>query len=131
MKKILVAAAGGAPSEGVINSLLKCDKKEEIIGTNSDPTDLVLSNAKRKYYLPMANVPEYKDALLNLLKLEQPDLIHFQNDSELYHASKLRNEINALGVKTFMPDNDVIDTCVHKYKTYLKFKEAGIKVPEN
>jgi hypothetical protein len=47
MTKILIAGAGGAPSEGVINSLLKSKKKETIIGMGSEPTDLVLSNANQ------------------------------------------------------------------------------------
>ncbi len=129
--KILIAGAGGAPSEGVIKSLLASKKNEEIIGMGSEPTDLLLSAAEKKYYIPYANTPEYKNCLLQILEKEKPDLIHFQNDLEIYHASALRDEIHAAGVKTFMPSHDVIDTCVHKYKTYLKLKEAGIKVPEN
>lgn len=131
MKKILIASAGGAPSEGVIKSLLKSEKKETIIGMGSEPTDLVLSNAKEKYYIPYADAPEYKESLLNILKLVKPDLVHFQHDLEIFQASMLRDEIHELGIKTYMPDHDVIDTCVHKYKTYLKCKEAGIIVPEN
>ncbi len=129
--KILIAGAGGAPSEGVINSLLLSNKKEEIIGMGSEPTDLLLSSAKKKYFIPYANTPEYKDCLLQILETEKPDLIHFQNDLEIFHASLLRDEIHAAGVKTFMPSHEVIDTCVHKYKTYLKLKAAGVKVPEN
>lgn len=131
MKKILVAGAGGAPSEGVINSLLKSEKQEIIIGMGSEPCDLVLSNAKKKYYVPYANFPGYKDSLLKILNLEKPDLIHFQNDLEIFHASKIRDEIHKTGTKTFMPPHEVIDTCVYKYKSYLKFLKAGIKVPEN
>ncbi|MEN0053965.1 MAG: hypothetical protein AAGC65_09860 [Mucilaginibacter sp.] len=131
MKKILIAGAGGAPSEGVINSLLKSSKEEVIVGMGSEPTDLVLSNAKEKYYIPYADSNDYKKSLLLLLNKVKPDLIHFQNDLEIFHASKFRDEIHACGVKTFMPDHQVIDTCVHKYKTYLKCKEAGITVPTN
>lgn len=131
MKKILIAGAGGAPSEGVIKSLLRSNKDEKILGMGSEPTDVVLSYADEKFYVPYANTPEYKDALLSILKNEQPDLVHFQNDLEIFHASQLRDEIHALGVKTFMPSHDVIDTCVHKYKTYLKCREAGVKVPTN
>jgi predicted ATP-grasp superfamily ATP-dependent carboligase len=130
MKKILIAGAGGAPSEGVINSLLRCNE-EEIIGMGSEPTDLVLSAARRKYYVPYANNIHYKDALLSILEKEKPDLVHFQNDLEIYHSSLIRDYIHNTGAKTFMPEHDVIDTCVHKYKTYLKLKQAGIKVPEN
>lgn len=129
--KILIAGAGGSPSEGVINSLLKGNKGDTVIGMGSEPTDLVLSAASGKYYIPYADSSEYKPALLELLRQTRPDLVHFQNDLEIFHASKFVNEINALGVKTFMPDHDVIDTCVHKYKTYLKCKEAGVTVPTN
>ena len=129
--KILIAGAGGAPSEGVIKSLLISKKNEEIIGMGSEPTDLLLSAAEKKYYIPYANTPEYKSCLLQILEKEKPDLIHFQNDLEIFHASLLRDEIHAAGVKTFMPSHEVIDTCVHKHKTYLKLKDAGIKVPEN
>lgn len=131
MTKILIAGAGGAPSEGVINSLLRSDKKESIYGIGSEPTDLILSNAEKKFYMPYADTPEYKPALLNLLKTEKPDLIHFQNDLEIFHASLFRDEILATGTKIFMPEHDVIDTCVHKYKSYLAFKKAGIPVPRN
>ncbi|MVN21012.1 ATP-grasp domain-containing protein [Mucilaginibacter arboris] len=131
MKKILIAGAGGAPSEGVINSLLKSNKNEIILGMGSEPTDLVLSNAQEKYHIPYADSNEYKSSLISLLNSIKPDLVHFQNDLEIYHASKFRDEIHACGVKTFMPAHEVIDTCVHKYKTYLKCKDAGIKVPTN
>lgn len=131
MGKILIAGAGGAPSEGVINSLLKSKKRETIIGMGSEPTDLVLSHAERKYHVPYADKPGYKDCLLKILNKEKPDLIHFQNDLEIYHASLIRNDILATGTKIFMPPHEVIDACVHKYKTYLKFKAAGIKVPAN
>jgi len=131
MKKILIAGAGGAPSEGVINSLLRSKKNEIIVGMGSEPTDLVLSNAAEKYYIPYADTEGYKEALLKLLRSVKPDFIHFQNDLEIYHASKFRDDIHALGVKTYMPSHEVIDTCVHKYKTYLKCLEAGITVPKN
>ncbi len=129
--KILIAGAGGAPSEGVVNSLLKCHRGDEVIGMGSEPTDLVLSNVKRKYVVPYANTSEYKTELLKILNKEKPDLVHFQNDLEIFEASKIRDEIIGTGSKIFMPDHDVIDTCVNKYKSYLKWIESGVKVPKN
>jgi carbamoyl-phosphate synthase large subunit len=69
--------------------------------------------------------------LLQILETEKPDLVHFQNDLEIYHASLLREEIKSTGTKIFMPDHNTIDTCVHKYKSWLAFKAAGLRVPEN
>ncbi|MDD0973002.1 hypothetical protein [Pseudomonas fontis] len=131
MSKILIAGAGGAPSEGVINSILMGKKNETVIGMGSEPTDLFLSKASKKFYIPYANSPEYKEKLLQLLNTEKPDLVHFQNDLEIYHASLIREDILATGTKLFMPDHDVIDTCVFKYKSYEAFKKAGITVPRN
>ncbi len=97
----------------------------------SEPTDLVLSSAREKFFVPYANSPQYGERLLQILKSEKPDLVHFQNDLEIYHASLLRDEITATGTKIFMPEHEVIDTCVHKYKSYLAFAAAGVPVPEN
>ena len=130
-KKILIGGAGGAPSEGVIKSLLKSPKHETIIGMNADPTDLILSKSAKKYYVPLANKQEYKGSLLKILEQEKPDMMHFQNDMELYNASLIRDDIQETGVTLYMPDHEVIDICLHKYKSYLKFKEANIVVPEN
>ena len=131
MKKILIAGSGGAPSEGVINSLLKSARSEEIIGMGSIAADLFLSNAKRKYLVPFANSLTYRDELLKILTKEQPHLVHFQNDIEIYEASKIREQILNTGTQLFMPSHEVIDTCVNKYKSYLKWRQAGIKVPRN
>lgn len=131
MKKILVAGAGGAPSEGVIFSLLKSPEQEEIIGMGSVPTDLMMSRAHKKVIMPWSYEGAYHDALLNLLETEKPDLVHFQNDIEIYYASLMRNEIVSTGTKLFMPAHDVIKTCVNKWSSYEAFKKAGIKVPEN
>jgi carbamoyl-phosphate synthase large subunit len=129
--KILIAGCGGAPSEGVVKSLQKCDKGDEIIGMGSEPTDLILSNASKKYIIPYANKLEYKDSLIRLLENEKPDLVHFQNDLEIFEASKIRDKIIATGTKLFMPKHEVIDTCVNKYKTYLKWNDSKVKVPRN
>lgn len=131
MKKILIAGAGGAPSEGVINSLLIEKDKFQVIGMGSEPTDLALSKAEKKYWVPYANDPTYAEQLVKVIEKEKPDLIHFQNDLEVFHGSQLRDEIHKRGVQTFMPTHNVIDTCVDKYKTYLKLKQAGLPVPEN
>lgn len=131
MKKILIGGCGGAPSEGVVNSLLLCEKGDEIIGIGSEPTDLILSAAKRKYVVPYANENNYEEELIKILNYEKPDLVHFQNDHEVFEASKIRNKILNTGTKVFMPRHEVIDICVNKYKSYLKWQEAGIKVPKN
>ena len=131
MAKIIVTGAGSAQSNGVINCLLMDSEQHEIIGLGSDRYDLMLCKAHKKYLVPYSTNSNYKEVLLRVLRQEKPDMIHFQHDKELYSAMKFRKEIEDTGVKMLLPDNDTIDTCVHKYKSYLKFTEAGIKVPRN
>ncbi len=131
MTKILVTGAGSVQSNGAINSFLRSPQREEIIGMGSDPMDLALCKARKKYLVPYSTASGYKEALLKVLALEKPDMIHFQHDLELFSAMQFRDEIEATGVKLFAPSNEVIDVCVHKYKTWEKFHAAGVKVPRN
>ena len=130
-KTILVAGAGGAPSEGVIYSLLQSPEKEKVVGMGSVPTDLIMSKACEKYTMPWAYEESYHDALIRLLEKVRPDFVYFANDVEIFYASKMREDILKTGTKIFMPEHDVIDTCVDKWKSYLAFEKAGVKVPKN
>lgn len=131
MYKIMIAGAGSSQSNGVINCLLKDKEENEIIGIGSDRYDLMLCNAHKKYIIPHSTQPDYKETLLRILQIEKPDMIHFNHDVELAVALKFEDEIRATGVRLFVPDYETIDTCVYKHKSWRKFKDAGISVPEN
>lgn len=131
MYKILITGAGSAQSNGVINCLLEDSEENYIIGIGSDRYDLMLCRAHKRYLVPHSTKPEYKETLLKILQTEKPDMIHFQHDVELAIALKFENEIRATGVRMLVPDYETIDTCVYKYKSWQKFKKAGIIVPEN
>jgi len=130
-KKIMITGAGSAQSNATINCLLMANDGEEIIGPGADAVDLMFCGAHKRYLVPHAKQADHKAALLKLIELERPDMIHFQHDLEVWKALQFRDEIEALGVKMLVPDLDTVDTCVHKYKSWLKFKEAGVVVPEN
>lgn len=130
-KKIVITGAGSAQSNATINCLLMANDGEEIIGPGADPVDLMFCQAHRRYLVPHAKQSGHKEALLKLLEIEKPDMIHFQHDLEVWKALQFRDEIESFGVKMLVPDFDTVDTCVHKYKSWLKFKEAGVTVPEN
>lgn len=129
--KIVITGAGSAQSNGVINSLLLANDGEEVIGIGSDAADLMLCKAHKKYLMPHSKDPLYKKALLAVLNAEKPKMIHFQHDAELAIALKFRNEIEETGTRMLVPDYETIDTCVRKYETWIKFRDAGITVPKN
>jgi hypothetical protein len=128
--KVVVGGAGGAPSEGVIYSLMQIPDCE-VIGIGADPIDLMASSAHRKYLVPYANDLNYPQKLRSLLTEIKPDFIHFQNDLEIIEASKIRELFDELQIAYFFPDHEVIETCVYKWKSYLAFKKAELTVPKN
>lgn len=131
MYKILITGAGSAQTNGVVNCLLDDKEECEIIGVGSDPYDLMFCRAHKRYLIPHSTKPDYKEAFLKILDIERPNIVHFQHDVEMAIALRFENEIRAKGCRMFVPDYKTIDTCVYKYKSWEKFKEAGIKVPEN
>lgn len=131
MYKIVIAGAGSSQSNGVINCLLKDKEENEIIGIGSDKYDLMLCSAHKRYLVPHSTQANYREVLLEILEKEKPDMIHFNHDVELAIALKFEDEILETGVKMFVPDYETIDTCVYKYKSWKKFKNAGIQVPKN
>jgi hypothetical protein len=130
MAKILIAGAGGVPSENVIKSLMSTDDNDQIYGMGSEPSDLILSAAEKKYIVPYAVHPQYKEKLIRILADARPDLTHFQNDIEILEASKIRNDILATGTKLFMPSHDVIEKCVDKAKSAAIWATQGIPIPK-
>lgn len=131
MYKMLITGAGSAQTNGVVNCLLDDSEDCEIIGVGSDPYDLMFCRAHKRYLIPHSTKPEYKEVFLKILDMEKPDIVHFQHDVEMAIALKFADEIKARGCKLFVPDYETIDTCVYKYKSWQKFKAAGVKVPEN
>ncbi|MHC1682483.1 MAG: hypothetical protein AB6733_05985 [Clostridiaceae bacterium] len=130
MSKIIIAGAGGAPSENVIKSLQEDKRNEEIVGIGSEPYDLMMSGSVRKYHVPYAIDKSYKKTLIKILNNEKPNLIHFQNDVEILEASKLRRDILETGVKLYMPSHDIIEKCVDKSKSAEIWEKSGIKIPK-
>lgn len=129
MKKIYLGGAGGAPTNGVVNSLRKSGP-EFLIGTTSVPSDLMLARTDEKYWVPPATSPQYEEAILSLIGKVRPDLMHFQNDYEVKEISRFREKIESAGVKLFMPTKDVVENCIDKGKSYELWKRAGVKVPD-
>jgi hypothetical protein len=131
MEKILITGAGGAPSEGVISSILSSKLNYRVIGIGSDVNDLILSRASEKYLVPEAVAPNYQSELFKVIDKVRPNFLHSQNDREVLEISKLRQRLRSRGVYTFLPSHPTVELCVDKWRTYKAFSDFGIRVPKN
>lgn len=127
--KVYVGGIGGAPSNNFVMSLARLGSKYEIVGGSSSPTDLFLSKGVRGYLVPKANHPAYPGRLLEVLAREKPAVLHVQHDTEVLAVSGIRDDIHALGIKTFLPSHRTIEICIDKLLSYDAWRQAGLTVP--
>jgi len=129
MSRIHIGGAGGAPSNNVIRSLRESSRSDYLIGASSVPTDLFLADVEEKHVVLPATHPDYARRMLQLLADRRPDFIHVQHDFEVRALSRIRDEVHALGIKTYLPAADTIENCVDKYLSYEKWCSSGLRVP--
>ena len=130
MAKIYIGGAGGAPSNNFIRSLRDSGRGDYLVGASCNVSDLFLADIEDKYPIPAALDPSYPEALLRLLSKTKPDFIHLQNDFEVRAVSRLREQIESLGVRHYLPSMQTIEDCVNKKKSYEIWSRNGISVPE-
>jgi predicted ATP-grasp superfamily ATP-dependent carboligase len=127
--RIYIGGAGGAPSNNVIRSLRESKRNDYLIGASATASDLLLSDTDERYLVPHSDAPEYRPKLLRLLGRTRPDFMHVQADCEVQSISRMRDDIDALGVRLFLPAPETVETCADKYRSYEAWHDAGVPVP--
>ncbi|MBV9333602.1 MAG: carboxylate--amine ligase [Candidatus Eremiobacteraeota bacterium] len=112
-----------------MRSLREAPHAYYLVGFCASPTDLLLADVDERSTMPLANDPGYRDALLRLLDRTKPALLHVQNDHEVAAVSRIRDDIESLGVKLFMPSRYAVETCLDKYRSYVDWQRSGVRVP--
>jgi carbamoyl-phosphate synthase large subunit len=74
----------------------------------------MLADVDERHVVPYATAPDYRPCMLALLARTRPAFMHVQSDYEVRVVSSMRNEIEALGVRLFLPAPDTVETCVDK-----------------
>ena len=127
MKRLLILGAGGAPACNFIRSLRQSKERFYLVGTDGDPYRLQRSEADKNYLVPMASEKEYLPVINAIIKKERIQLIHTQNDYEIAYISKNRDK---LGARIFLPNPQTVQICQDKFASYLRWQQAGMKVPK-
>jgi carbamoyl-phosphate synthase large subunit len=127
--RIQIGGAGGAPANNVIRSLRRREPPDHLIGTSSVASDLLLADTDERHVVPPALAEDYPDRILALLGRTRPDLLIPQHDYEVRAVSRLRDDIHALGVRTYLPAPDTVEACVDKFRSWEIWRAAGLPVP--
>lgn len=126
MKRILVTSAGGTAATNFVRSLRAAPERFHVVGIDANKYNLQRSETDERCLVPRADDRDYVPILRQIIEETRPHLLFSQSDEENPVISAHRDE---LAVKTFLPRQETILTCVDKFRTYERWREAGLKVP--
>jgi len=127
MKNILILGVGGSPAVNFVRSLRDAPEKFNIVGTDCDKFNLFRSEADSNHLIPRCDDEKYIEVLNAIIEKEKIDFLHIQNDLEIAVISENREKINT---KTLLPDKETVKICQNKYKSYKRWKLAGVPQPK-
>ncbi len=130
MARIYIGGAGGAPSNGFIRSLRESSRDDYLIGASCVASDLLLADVDQRHLVPPALDPAHAEVVPALLRETGADFIHAQNDFEVRALSRLRDRLDEIGVRYYLPDAEVVENCVDKQRSWAIWHAAGLRVPD-
>jgi carbamoyl-phosphate synthase large subunit len=141
-KKYTIAVTGlnaidsPGPGVAVIRAIRECpDFDVRIIGLSYEALEpgLYMHDLVDKTYqipYPSAGTESLYNRLVYIHEMEKPDLIIPNFDAELFNFIKLKGRLDALGMKTFMPDIEQLEAR-DKVKLYDFGKKNNFLVPQD
>lgn len=108
-------------------SLRASPERFHVVGVSSNPYELVLSNADENYLVPMASDPAFIPILGAIINKTKAQFLHSQHDAVI---KVLAVHAKELPVKLFLPSATTVASCVDKYKSFLRWKKAGVPVAQ-
>lgn len=127
-RPILVTAVGGAPGFDLTRILLAGDY--QVIAADADPyaAGLLLPGVTPQL-LPLSGDDHYAAALLELCRTQRPAGLIATDEGEILRLIDVRKQIEALGVRTWLPSREAIDACHDKAAFYRQARRHDIATP--
>lgn len=126
MARVLISGCGGPASIGVTRSLRKSGN-HYLVGTDCNVLTLPFCQTDARYAVPPADNLFYLSILNRIIIAEGIEFVHAQPDPEVARISANRDKLRA---KTLLPRHAVVETCQDKYRSYLRWQAAGLRVPQ-
>jgi carbamoyl-phosphate synthase large subunit len=126
MKRIILSEAGGTLTRNVVASLRAAPEPFHIVGVSSNPYELAVSGCDEVALVPRASDPDFIASIREAVARSGAAFLHSQHDAVIKVLSARREE---LGVRTFLPGAEAVESCIDKFRSYEKWARAGIAVP--
>ena len=97
---------------------------------NSDDLTVAFQYADRSIVSPLIYDENYIPFLLEYCKKNKIDILISLFDIDLLVLAKNKEKFATIGTKVIVSEQDIIETCNDKWKTYLFLKDKGFHVPK-
>lgn len=128
LKKVLVTGSGGMAGIGFTRCIKSSPEKFFMVGTDSSPMYIHLSETNVKVLVPPSTSKDYVDILNYIISKYGVEFIHAQPDAEIDVIAANKEKIDAT---TFMPSYDVIRKFRNKYDACKVWERKGIPTPRS
>lgn len=102
----------------------------EVHVCNSDDLTVAFKYADKSVISPIIYDESYIPFLLDYCKDNKIDILISLFDIDLPVLAKNRDKFTKIGTRVIVSDENIIDICNDKWKTYLYLKENGFNVPK-
>ncbi|MFE4017394.1 ATP-grasp domain-containing protein [Streptomyces sp. NPDC059101] len=127
-KRIVVTGVGGAAGFDLARSLMRLGCEVIATATYSLARGLLLPGVTPRT-TPPADHPDFGTQLLGLCRELRPDALVPTVEQELAQLVRMRESLDALGVRTWLPDTRAVAACVDKAQFHEVLTEHGIPTP--
>ncbi|HKW07141.1 MAG TPA: hypothetical protein VJS19_06170 [Candidatus Dormibacteraeota bacterium] len=127
MTAVLVLGAGGSAAANFVDALRLSEHRYRIVGADASAVHLHMSEADERVVVPRADADGYLEAIRNVVRRYQVDVVHAQPDPDVRAISRYRDQI---GAATFLPTAAAIDLAADKLAFGQAMRERSVGVPE-
>lgn len=103
-----------------------------VCAADCDPTAPTLSQADKSFTVPriLDDPDHYIDALLDIVKRENIDVVIPLIDTELSSLAKVKQRFSQLGAVMMISSSESVGIAFDKYRTFRFFREIGLDTPD-
>lgn len=102
----------------------------KVIATNTIAETTGMFAADNAIIVPAAKDPTFVDYLLDICKAHEISLLCSLHDWEAPYIAASAQRFEEIGVCLVMPDLEIVNACLDKYKTFLFAERNGVRSPK-
>ncbi|MFF4043197.1 ATP-grasp domain-containing protein [Streptomyces sp. NPDC001816] len=127
-RRIVVTGVGANPGLGLARSLLRLGHRVVAVDANPLAPGFFLGDVS-PYVVPLAEDPDYPEAIVGLCRALAVDAIVAGIESDLSPLLGLRPRLEADGIRLWLPDDESVYDCIDKARFHQVLTEHGIPTP--